>query len=412
MNRKLLALSAFFMLICGHIYGQVNPPCPTPPPPGAENCQASCVYCDFDGYMGINNGTPSGGNTVCGQIAIHNDQWFGFTAGSTTIEITILTSNCQNGDGLQAAFFDDCSDPDAIVCNPGSGGGGGQPLVLNYDGFTEGETYFLMLDGWSGDICDFEIDISQGSITPPPPDPASQPQGPTVVCPGATAVYTIPDAFAAGSYLWTAPGGSSINGQGASLNVDAPEGTTVTITFGNSGGNVCVQADNACNPPSGVFCLPVVNQPIPITIRPSLVICYEDAPFTWDEDPYTTLSAPGVFTLTSNPYQSYLGCDSSVRQTITIKQIPPTNIGTKYVCAGTCFELGGEQYCDPGNYNVVFDSYNNCDSSVSFSLVVLDPVAVIPPPANAIDCNSSGVVLTSTGSTPLGQASYGWQNSN
>ncbi|MBL7809127.1 MAG: gliding motility-associated C-terminal domain-containing protein, partial [Saprospiraceae bacterium] len=47
-----------------------------------------------------------------------------------------------------------------------------------------------------------------------------------------------------------------------------------------------------------------------------------------------------------------------------------------------------------------------------FSLVVLDPVAVIPPPANAIDCNSSGVVLTSTGSTPLGQASYGWQNSN
>lgn len=412
MIRKLLAPLAMIMLVSGQIFGQVNPPCPTPPPPGAENCQASCVYCDFDGYMGINNGTPSGGNTVCGQIAIHNDQWFGFTAGSTSIEITVITSNCQNGDGMQSAFFDDCSDPDAIVCNPGTGGGGGQPLVLSYDGFTVGETYFLMIDGWSGDICNFEIDITQGSIDAGAPADASQPQGPTVVCPGATAVYTIPDALAAGSYIWTAPPGSSINGQGSSLNVDAPEGNTVTITFGNSGGNVCVQADNACYPPSSPYCLPVVNQPIPLTVRPSITICYEDAPYTWDEDPYTVLSAPGVFTLTSNPYQSYLGCDSSVRQTIIIKQIPPTNIGTKYVCAGSCFELGGEQYCDPGNYTIVFESFNQCDSAVSFSLVVLDPVAVIPPPANSIDCNSSGVVLTSTGSTPIGQASYAWNNAN
>jgi hypothetical protein len=412
MIRKLLAPLAVILLLSGHIFGQVNPPCPTPPPPGAENCQASCVYCDFDGYMGINNGTPSGGNTVCGQIAIHNDQWFGFTAGSSTIEITIIPSNCQNGDGLQSAFFDDCSDADAITCNPGSPGGGNNPLVLFYDGFTPGETYFLMLDGWSGDVCNFEIDITQGSITPDPPGNAQQPQGPAVVCPGATAVYTIPDVSFAGSYLWTAPAGSSINGFGASLNVDAPEGTMVTITFGNSGGNVCVQADNACNPASGVFCLPVVNQPIPITVRPPITVCIEDTPFSWDEEPYTMLNSPGVYTLTSTPYQSYLGCDSSVRQTITIKQIPPTNLGIKYVCIGECITVGGEQFCDPGNHAVVLESFNQCDSLVTFSLVVMDPVAVIPPPANPIDCNSSGVLLTSTGSTPLGQATYAWQNVN
>jgi hypothetical protein len=411
MIRKLLALSALFVLLSGQLFSQVNPPCGTPPPPGAENCLGACVYCDFDGYMGINNGTPSGGNTVCGAIAIHNDQWFGFTAGSTSIEITIIPSNCQNGDGLQSAFFDDCSDDDAIVCNSGSPGGGSDPLVLFYDGFTIGETYFLMLDGWSGDVCNFEIDISQGSIDAGPPANASQPQGPTVVCPGATAVYTVPDASGAGSYFWTAPPGSSINGQGASLNVDAPEGTTVTITFGNAGGNVCVQADNACYPPSSNFCLPVVNQPIPITVRPPITVCFEDTPFTWDEEPYTELASPGVFTLTSTPYDSYLGCDSVIRQTITIKQIPPTNIGIKYICAGTCFELGGDQFCDPGNYTVVFESFNMCDSAVSFSLVVMDPVAVIQPPANPIDCNSSGVLLTSTGSTPIGQASYAWLNS-
>lgn len=412
MIQKILLLGlccAFFSL---STKAQVNPPCPTPPPPGAENCQASCVYCDFDGYMGINNGTPSGGNTVCNAIAIHNDQWFGFTAGSTSIEITILTSNCQDGNGLQAAFFDDCSDADAITCNPGSGGGGGQPLVLFYDNFTPGETYFLMIDGWTGDICDFEIDITQGSITPAGPDNALQPQGPTMVCPGATAVYTIPDVANAGNYIWTAPPGSSINGMGASLNVDAPEGTTVTITFGNASGNVCVQADNACNPASPQICLPVVNQPIPPTVKPPITICYEDAPYTWDEDPFPILSVPGTFTLTSTPYDSYLGCDSLVRQTIIIKQIPPTPMGTRYICAGECFELAGDSYCDPGNYNVVFDSYQDCDSLVNFALVIHDPQANIQPPANPIDCNSSGVVLQSTGSTPLGQATYSWQNAN
>lgn len=412
MMKKLHLILAVLVLSWGQIMAQVNPPCPTPPPPGAENCQASCVYCDFDGYMGINNGTPSGGNTVCGQIAIHNDQWFGFTAGSTSITITIIPSNCQNGDGLQSAFFDDCTDADAIVCNAGSPGGGNNPLVLTYDNFTVGETYFLMLDGWSGDICNFEIDITDGSITPGPPDNSTQPQGPTVVCPGATAVYTIPDVNAAGSYIWTAPPGSMINGMGSSLNVDAPEGTTVTITFGNVGGNVCVQADNACNPPTAANCLPVMNQPIPPTIRPPLVVCYEDAPFTWDEDPFPMLSAPGVFSLTSSPYQSYLGCDSLVKQTITVKQIPPTPLGTKYICKGECYELSGDQYCDPGNYVVLFESFQGCDSTVSFAVVVLDPVAVIPPPANSIDCNSAGVLLTSTGSTPLGQGTYSWQNAN
>ena len=412
MIKKLLPLLAFFALAWGQTIAQVNQPCPTPPPPGSENCQGACVYCDFDGFMGTNNGTPSGGNSGCPGIALHNDQWFGFTAGSASITITILTSNCNNGDGLQSAFFDDCGDADALECNSGSPGGEGSPLVLTYNNFTIGETYFLMLDGWSGDVCDFEIDITDGSITPPPPNNAPQPQGPTQVCPGAVVVYTIPDVSGAGSYLWTAPAGSQINGAGATLNVDAPEGTTVTITFGNVGGNVCVQADNACNPPSSQICLPVTNQPIPVTIRAPITVCYEDSPFTWDEAPYPMLSSPGTFTLTSAPYDSYLGCDSLIRQTIIVKQIAPTNIGTKYTCAGTCFMLSGDSYCDPGNYNVLFENFQGCDSTVTFALVVLDPVAVIPPPPNSIDCNSSGVVLTSTGSTPLGQASYNWTNAN
>lgn len=147
-KKLLLSLPASLLLLC-HAIGQVAPPCPTPLFPGAESCPTACVYCDFDGYMGINNGTPSGGATVCGQIFIHNDQWFGFVAGTTSITIDILTSNCANGDGLQAAFFENCQD-DAITCNGGTGGGAGIPLTLSYSNFVPGQTYFLMIDGYIG----------------------------------------------------------------------------------------------------------------------------------------------------------------------------------------------------------------------------------------------------------------------
>lgn len=414
MEKKLLLLLSFLIVSSGQILAQGNPPppCPDPPPSGAANCQSTCVYCDFDGYMGINNTPPSGGNSGCPGIALHNDEWYGFTAGSTSLTITLILSGCQNGDGLQAAFWSNCGDANALVCNSGCGGCGNNPVVLTYDNFTIGETYYLMIDGWVADVCNFEIEITDGTITPPPPDAASQPQGPTMVCPGAVVEYTIPDVFGAGNYIWTAPPGSSINGMGSTVNINAPGGTTVTITFGASGGNVCVSPDNACNPPGAAACLPVTNQPIPITVLDPILICEKDAPFTWDQEPYPILSLPGVFTLTSTPYDSWLGCDSTVRQTITIKAIPPQNIGTRYICAGECFELGTEQFCDAGIYSVNFESFQGCDSVINFTLVVLDPVAVIQPPANPIDCNSSGVLLTSTGSTPPGQGSYGWHNSN
>ncbi len=411
MNNKLIVLFAFFVFNLGQISAQVPPACSVPPPEASGNCGGSCVWCNFDGYSNTNDGPPSNHPIVCGQISIHNDQWFAFTAGTTTLTINIMTSNCQDGNGLQSAFFENCTD-DAIVCNPGSSGGEGLPLTLTYDNFIPGQIYYLMIDGWSDDVCDYEVEVLDGSIVPPPPDNALTPVGPTKVCPGATVVYSTTDVANAGYYHWTSPPGSMINGMTSSINVAAPDGTTVTITFGTQGGNVCVQAANSCNPASPMACLPVTNQPIPPTILPAVTVCYEDVPFNWNEEPFTVLSIPGTYTLTSSPYESYYGCDSTVKQTVTIKQIAPTNLGTKYVCIGSCFEIGNQFFCDPGNYTIALESFQGCDSLVNFAVLVLNPVALIPAPTNPIDCNSSGVLLTSTGSTPVGQGLYSWTNAN
>ncbi len=412
MRQKLLLLVLLLTYIFGvPVHAQVAPPCPTPPPPGAESCPAACVYCNFDGYMGINNGSPSGGNVVCGSISIHNDQWFGFVAGSSSISIDILTSNCQNGDGLQAAFFENCQE-DAITCNPGSGGGGGQPLSLSYSGFVPGQTYYLMIDGWIGDVCNFEIDVVSGSVEPPPVSQPEVPQGPTKVCPGATVTYTIPEVPGAGYYRWTAPAGASINGGGNTLQIPAPDGTTVTITFGTAGGNVCVSVGNACTAPQQ-RCLFVTNQPIPPTIRPDTTICFEDLPFIWDEAPYTPISAAGVYNLSSSPYDSYLGCDSTVRQKVTVKGQIRTNIGFQYICDGECLTINGNNYCNGGGpFSETFNSFQGCDSVVTFTVVKIASNSVIQQPVPSLDCSNPLDTLSGLGSTVGANVVYSWQNSN
>lgn len=408
MHNTTLFSSICFVLFSQALFSQ-TPTCPFPPPPGAESCFSTCVYCDLNGYVGINNGTPSGGNTVCGQIAIHNDQWFGFTAGSTSITITVTSSNCQNGDGLQIAFFDDCAAPDAVNCNSGTAGGGTTPLILTFDNFIIGKTYYLMIDGWSGDVCDFTIDITDGSISTSQPGTPAQPVGPTSVCPGAQVEYQIPEVDNAGFYQWSAPPGSSINGMGSSANIGAPEGSKVTITFGNTGGNVCVQAGNACNPISTQSCLVVTNQGIPPTNLPPLVVCNEDLPFVWSEAPYPTLSVVGTFNLSSVPYESFLGCDSLVRQTIVIKAPNFNNLDTVYICQGSCFQLGDSLLCNAGTYTEALTSYQGCDSIVSVTLVVIDPnVADIQAPqGQTITCTKPFLTLQSLN---LPGTSHLWKN--
>lgn len=298
------------------LFAQIAPPCPFPDPPGAEDCLSTCVFCDFDGYQGLNNGFASSGNIVCGQIALNNDLWFGFAAGSDSISINIITSNCQGGDGLQAALFESCDAGDAIACNPGIAGGAGLPLVVSYGGFEPGQTYFLMLDGFSGDVCNFEIDVQHGTTAPPQPGPTGAVQGLGQVCPMAFTTYSVAPVSGAGYYHWTAPPGASINGGGNNVTLPAANGNVVQILFGQAGGQICVSAGNACYAPT-TSCRNVTVQPLGPTFLPPVYAPWEDLPFIWDMDPSTTIGSPGVYQLQA-VFQSWLGCDSIVRQKITL----------------------------------------------------------------------------------------------
>lgn len=99
--------------------------------------------------------------------------------------------------------------------------------------------------------------------------PISNITGPTAICANQTNVtYVLPAVSNATTYNWTVP---------SAANITAGQGTnTVTVTFGNVSGNICVDASNSCGvSPSSCLTLTVSpNAPsIPISISGNTTVC-------------------------------------------------------------------------------------------------------------------------------------------
>jgi hypothetical protein len=384
-------------------YSCVQPGAPTPP--GNINCAASCIYCTLDGVVDVNNQTlPTPQSNFC--MNLENPRWYGFIAGSANIAIKITPTTSATGNGIEAMVTSGCTT--VIDCTPGFPGNGTLPVTLFLNGLTVGAAYQLCVDGFMGDVCNYKISVPAGSTIPPPLGAIGAIQGPSQVCPNGTITFSIPPVDNAIAYLWTAPAGASINGGTNSLSVPAPGGTSVEIKFGTQGGTVCVSASNPCSAPVSI-CKTVVNKALSIVDLAPEVVCYQNLPYIWPEQPNNVIGSPGTYTLTSTPYASYWGCDSIVRQKITILPIKIVNLAPIFLCPGTCFSINGNDYCDSGSYSETLTSFNGCDSLVNFNVHII-PVHAVIQPTDTITCFVPTLPLTSVGSTTGNTVSYNWTN--
>lgn len=386
MVKKLLALT-LLLVAAWASKAQLPPPCPANDSPPADFCSDICIYCNFNGYMGTSTGytgqTPPG---FCGTI--ENEQWLGFIAGAPAATFTATPTNCTNGNGVQIALYTSCSSS-PVACNGGAAGGAGIPVSITTS-LTPGVNYYLLIDGYAGDLCDFSINVVPPSaVQAPNVGPTGLIQGPTTICPGATVTFSVPVVSGAGAYTWDAPPGSLINGQSPPVSVAAPGGNVVQVTIGPNGGQICVTPENSCNEGNTV-CKNIIVQPIPPTILPPVVVCNEDVPY---ELPWGDLvSFSGTYETT---FTSYQGCDSVVRKQVIVKPPIIRTLPPQTICAGTCVTICGEEYCDGGTYAHICESYQGCDSLINFSLLVLDPVAEIIGPF-VLSCAQDTITLTST----------------
>jgi hypothetical protein len=290
-----------------------------------------------------------------------------------------------------------------------STGGANQQITIFPTNLIIGKVYYLLVDGYVGDLCEYQFIIDGNICNAPAPSPTNPKlNGISNVCPQCR--DDIQDRQSTQRHGFFMDGPARVDHKR-----DAQSGRVVHAQREKCGYRFWRSTGLRCR--AGVVLFPsafpaplaiqITMEPIPPTFLPVKKVCAEELPFVWDEEPHPVLSSTGTFNLTSTPYQSYLGCDSIVKQTVIISPSKISNLGTITRCSGDCFNINGSTYCESGSYTEVLESYEGCDSTVFFNLLILNPVAEIIG-NNLLTCETPVVTL---GSAPsAGQKR--WQNAN
>ena len=191
------------------------------------------------------------------------------------------------------------------------------------------EAYFAL--GWAAVACDCQA----------PPSTPQAPQGPTTVCSGLSASYTVSPVQGATGYTWSVPQGSSIlSGQGTD---------SIVVSIGSNPGQVTVQANNFCGS-SAAASLPIsLGQPSagfsanPSSGSPNVPVQFTASSSGWSyqwtfqngtpassvaQNPSVTWSGTGSFAV--QLIASGNGCSDTVVQNIQIVNCSVQNQTTNY----------------------------------------------------------------------------------
>lgn len=396
--KKQILLAFFFSFT----YLGLNAQCNIPFPPSLD-CASAPVICDLDGYCT----TTGGGNatdqpsTFCGSV--QNNQWFAFVAGSANITLDFIVGSCGgtgSGTGLQAQVYSVCGAPWTSASNCLYEISPNSTETLTMNNLTVGNVYYLMTDGFSGDMCDYTIEVTSGSTTPPVPDPAGAISGDATFCPGASSVtYCAAASSNAAFYQWTIPSGATI--------VGADDGACITIDFSGytggigSSGTITATPTNGCEfgDPSSFT---VTQGPSPTGPDQNFILCPGETA-TYGNTVYSTATngTPFVNTDIANAQ----GCLIETLVYIEIGQNETTDL-VEVICQGEASSTGETS---SGNYTYnLLTNYYECDSTVTLNLTVLDPQTGIFPVTDEIDCSFTPITVSAVVTNTDPTISYVW----
>lgn len=334
-----------------------------------DNCANALYICDLNGYSastsgaytpdrpgnmygnnetqaGVNqtNGINTGGvfgyypypGTTAGpfsspylDVNIENNSWIKFTASSVTATLNVSIFDCWIGNypsgGIQMQVFDGTNCTNFVPVSNFEENSTGFTITAN--NLTIGNDYYLMIDGYAGDICNFTISAQSGVQFP---DIADVPP----ICPGQSVTLVAPAG--ATSYNWLHDGSTT---------------QSVTVTPGTSQTYYCV-VSGLCDY-SQTLEVDVVIKPLPVVAingGSAAVICQGES---------INLTASGATTYSWNTGQSsasinvspstttnYIvtgtlnGCTDSENISVTVNNPPTLNAGAT-VTAADCGTANG-----------------------------------------------------------------------
>lgn len=133
-----------------------------------------CNNTQLDQYCGGTDAIPAIMNPApfCG--APNNNEFLAFFAGSEylSFQINVDLASCTgtpDGSGLQAEIYSasSCDTGSTFISVSNCFSSNYAPTgILTCLNLEIGNKYYIMIDGWSGDVCDYSIDLISGSIQP------------------------------------------------------------------------------------------------------------------------------------------------------------------------------------------------------------------------------------------------------
>ncbi|WP_341901962.1 gliding motility-associated C-terminal domain-containing protein [Fluviicola taffensis] len=442
MKHLLLTLLLFLTL-----NGFSQPPCGSNPAAG-NTCATATPICELNGYCGNTSAsyTANSWSQSCGFLglsdcglngefcgSIENNSFLTFVASSSSISFDVWVYNSTYGDGIQIMIFsaNNCSGTvNSYYCDALSPSASSQSVSAS--GLTPGNTYYIMIDGFAGDICDYTFAANTGIAIPVDVSPAN-----SSICVGETVALTASGGN--GTFTWvaspnlsgttgstvtatppTTPGTYTYTVNSATGNPLCPSSTTATATIVV---NPCGCTVNATN--SG----PVCSGTSTINLFATTIV---GATYSWTgpngfvssaQNPtgVPIPSAPGTYNFTVDVNDNGSLCSSTT--TVTVNALPAVNAGTNSsICIGGSVTLSGsgaQSYTwnngatdgvafNPTvnqTYTVTGTDANGCQNTDQVDLVV-NPLPTVSAGAPQAVCQGASVILSGAGAQ-----SYTWNNS-
>lgn len=293
-------------------------------------------------------GGPWGTGSPLFDVIINNNSWIKFTASSTTATLTVNIYDCWVGNypsgGLQMQIFEGTNCTNFVPVSNFEESSTGFTITAN--NLTIGSEYYLMVDGYAGDICNYTITANSGVQFP---DIADVPP----ICEGQSVTLTAPAG--ASSYEWQHDGSTS---QTANVTPSTTQTYYCEVT-GLCGYKQMLDVEVTVIP----------NPTVSITNGSSIAICAGSS---------VTLNATGA--------TSYTWDIPATGSSVTVS--PAT--ATTYTVTGT------QNGC-------------SSDASITVSINA-NPTLSASPTATDADCGGSNGALTGAAGSGANPLSYTWTN--
>jgi len=413
---------------------------PKPVYVASDFCSGAPIICDLSNYIGNTSAfyTSSSNETCSGCLAgtsnfsgsLENNSWIAFIAGATSASFSFKVNNCSAGDGVQVGIYStNCSNSWQLL-SPVSytSGNGGQigNFTVTANGLVPGQKYYVMVDGFAGDVCDYSIAASNGVTTS-----VSAAAAPASICAGQSTTLTATAPGTGLNYTWSSTPAGGPYPNTSSITVSPAANTTYTVVVDGYCGstasatttvNITAGSVSAWTAPASMC----ESAPL-ITLNPLLDVGTTTGG-TW--------SGPGVSSGTFNPATAGQGthsvnysvgsggCSSNTSHNITVTAAPKANwstppghcvgsvgtvdlntylsggstaggtwSGTTYVTSGGIIDLS---LTPAGSYPIQYlVSSNGCrDSVINIFDVYAKPQATWTPPEDSVCQGFGAITLT------------------